>query len=308
MKKIVVTGALGFIGFSLCLRLLDKGFKVVGIDGMINSQLKGFYEEKLLWVGRNSQFHFINKRIEDTDIKAVLRGVDTVYHMAASTSKERSWDELPKTIEDNVGVTEKIISACEQNTKVIYTSSTQVYGERTGTITENTPLNPITPYSLTKMAAEALIKSKCKQFGVPYVIFRLPTVYGPWQRDDMSYCKLIVKELMSDKNTSATSDRVTEDVLYIEDILDTLIEAGIKDECKNEVFNLSTGKVNEWFRGLALISNKTISEPSDKRLLVSISNEKVVSQLGFKVVTNLETGLKAQKNHIKKYKHLYLRQ
>lgn len=306
MKKVVITGALGFIGFSLCQRFLERGYEVIGIDGMVDEQLKDLYEEKLLWIGRNSSFTFINKKISDLNLNTIFKDVDGVYHLAAATSRDRNWDDLRLTIEDNVEVTNEIISACPKKTKLIYTSSTQVYGDRTGIITEKTPLNPITPYSLTKMAAESLIKAQCKKLEVPYVIFRLPTIYGPWQRGDMTYSQLLINQLQSTEK-EIDSDRVTEDVLYIHDILDTLIEAVLNENCKNEIFNIASGKTNEWYRGKALICNDFRLMPKDERLKVSISNEKVLTQLGFKAITTLEEGIFAQKEHIKKYMHLYVK-
>lgn len=306
MEKVVVTGALGFIGFALCQRLLEKGYYVVGIDGMIDRRLENIYEEKLLWLGRNTQFDFIDREIETIDLNNTFANADAVYHMAAATSRERNWKDLRKTIEDNVGVTRKVIAACDKDTKLIYPSSTQVYGERSGLITEKTPLNPITPYSLTIMTAESTIRTECLKLEIPYTIFRLPTIYGPWQRSDMSYMKLIINELNKEEH-EVDFDRVTEDVLYVEDILDTLIVAGEETCCKNEIYNLSTGKTNEWYRGRSLIDKRTIVEPSDKRLIATISNEKAANHLNFKAITLLEDGLKKQKEHIQKYKHIYLK-
>ncbi|RXI98264.1 NAD(P)-dependent oxidoreductase [Anaerobacillus alkaliphilus] len=304
MKKVVVTGALGFIGFSLCQRLVEKGIEVIGIDGMVDERLKDLYEEKLLWIGRNSLFQLINKRIEDIDLEEIMKEVDVVYHLAAATSRDRNWGLLRTTIEDNVGVTGKIINACGSNVKLIFTSSTQVYGERTGVITEKTPLNPITPYSLTKMAAESLIKTKSIETNLQYIIFRLPTIYGPWQRSDMTYCQLLTQQL-SNTDKKVDYDRVTEDILYIDDILDTLIVAGMKKECKNEIFNLATGKINEWYRGKAIIKKDPSLIPNDERMHVSINNGKVVKELGFKVSTTLEEGIKKQRDHIAKYRNLF---
>ncbi len=305
MKKVIVTGALGFIGFSLCQRLLNYGYEVIGIDGMVDKRLQEFHEEKLLWIGRNSSFHFIGKKIEELDLTTLFQDIDVVYHLAAVTSRDRNWGVLQEIIEENVSVTKKILSTGDSKIKLIFTSSTQVYGIRTGIITEKTPLNPITPYSLTKMVAESLIKSEHKASGIPYVIFRLPTIYGPWQRVDMTYSKLIINQLKGTDN-AVDHDRVTEDILYIDDILDTLIEAGKKADCKNEIFNLGSGKPNEWFRGQAIITNDVRCLPNDKRLQVSINNEKVATNLGFKVLTTLENGISTQKEHFVKYKHLYL--
>lgn len=306
MKKVVVTGALGFIGFSLTQRLLEKGFEVVGIDGMIAENLQELYEEKLFWIGRNAHFQFIDQKIEEIDLKATFEDVDTVFHLAATTSRAGNSDVGRTPVESNLGVTEKIISACDVNKKLIYTSSTQVYGDTTGRITEMSTLNPQTTNSLSNLAVELLIKSRCSEQFVPYVIFRLPTIYGPWQREDMTYSQLIINNLKS-LEVSVENDFVTEDVLYIDDILDTLIEAGLKKDCRNVEYNLSTGKKNQWYRGKALINKELYTQPADERMQIVISNQKATNELGFEVCMDLEIGIAAQKSHIKKYQQLYVK-
>ncbi|UTW69068.1 NAD(P)-dependent oxidoreductase [Anaerobacillus sp. HL2] len=116
------------------------------------------------------------------------------------------------------------------------------------------------------MAAEAVIKTKMPgELKIPYVIFSIPTIYGPWQRVDMIYTQLFLNEMMK-ISKEVDDDQVKEDVLYIDDILDTLIEAGNKRDCKNEIFNLSTGKINEWYRGRSLINKHQSTKPQDERL------------------------------------------
>ncbi|WNF35762.1 NAD(P)-dependent oxidoreductase [Bacillaceae bacterium IKA-2] len=306
MKKIVVTGALGFIGFSLTQRLLEKGFEVVGIDGMIVENLQELYEEKLLWIGRNALFQFINQKIEEIDLSVLFEDVDTIYHLAALTKRDENEGALRIIDEDNLRVTKKIISACDKRNKLIYTSSTQVYDERGGSITERTPLNPKTGISLSYLALETLIKSRCSERLVPYVIFRLPTIYGPWQREEMAYSQLIINHFKSSKD-SVECDSVTEDVLYIDDILDTLIEAGLKKDCQNEEYNLSTGKKNQWHHGKSIINNEPFIHPKNERLQLVLSNQKAKNDLGFEVLTDLKTGIEAQKNHINKYQQFYVK-
>lgn len=306
MKKVVVTGALGFIGFSLTQQLLEKGFEVVGIDGMITEKLQEFYEEKLLWIGRNTHFQFIDQKIEEIDLKTLFEDVDTIFHLAATTSREVNLDAGRTAVDGDLSVIEKIISACDENKKLIYTSSTRVYGDVAGRITEMSSLNPQTKNSLAILAAESLIRSRCSERLVPYVIFRLPTIYGPWQREDMTYSQLIINNLKSLK-VNVESDYETEDVLYIDDILDTLIEASLKMDCQNEEYNLSTEKQNQWYFGKALISKEPYTPATDERTQIVISNQKVANELGFKVFTDLKTGIEAQQSHIKKYQQLYVK-
>lgn len=292
MSRALVTGGLGFIGYHLCERLLYEGYEVIVIDS-IKDGIDIEKEEKWMRIGRNDLLTFFNASLEKMDLKKIIKKVDIVFHLAALTHADSKWPRLTEVIEKNVTVTERLIHACTNQTKFVYTSTVEVYGERPGRITEKTTTNPTSPYGLTKLASERLIMRECKKKGIPYYIFRLPTIYGPWQRGDMMFQQL----LLGRKNVNL--DRSTVDLVYVEDCVDGLMLAA-HTEKENEIYHLSTGKVGEWFKGLSLI------DPNHPKLLqkqpiVHLCANKAEHDLGYKVKTSLEEGIEKQRQHVEQW-------
>ncbi|WP_088103545.1 NAD-dependent epimerase/dehydratase family protein [Halalkalibacter urbisdiaboli] len=289
MKKVVVTGGMGFIGFHLCKRLLEEGIEVIAIDEM-PSERREQQEEMHLRIGRNALFQLINKKIEDVDnLHAMLSDVDVVFHLAAKTKYDSKWTRLAEVIEQNVKVTQTLLNACHAKTRFIYASTIEVYGARPGLISERTPTNPTSPYGITKLASESIIKEKNNK-KVPYMILRLPTVYGPWQRDDMTYQRImegVEKELI-------TYDRTTLDLVYVEDVVDAFILAATTDK-KNEIIQIASGDSEAWFKAV----NKLGCHKFEKREpAATLSTEKAASVLGFKTKTTIDEGLAKQRQHM----------
>ncbi|WP_078430318.1 NAD-dependent epimerase/dehydratase family protein [Alkalihalobacterium alkalinitrilicum] len=298
MKRAIVTGALGFIGFHLCSKLIEEGIEVYGIDSKINTAQQSQADERLLYMGRNSLFHYIPQPVESIDFSAILTNDTVIFHLAASTQTDNQWKILRETIHHNVKATEHLIKAVTGKGRIVFTSTVQVYGERTGIITERTPSNPINPYGLTKMAGESLLLQQSKKNNIEVVIVRLPTVYGPFQREDMAYHQLLKAKLQK-KTFPEIVDRSTYDILYIEDVVHGLLLAGETTHV-NEVYNLSSGMKRQWFKGKELITGKKDIGWRNIRDEVFISNEKVTKKLGFKEKTSIQKGIKEQEEFIKK--------
>ncbi|MCK0472656.1 NAD(P)-dependent oxidoreductase [Halalkalibacter sp. APA_J-10(15)] len=292
MGRALVTGGLGFIGFHLCERLLNEGYEVILVDSM-RDDIDVEKEEKWMRIGRNASLTFHNEMIENMDLKKMMKKVDIVFHLAALTHADSKWPRLTEVIEKNVTVTERLIHASTSETRFVYASTVEVYGERPGKITEKTSTNPTSPYGITKLASERLIMRECKKKGIPYYIFRLPTVYGPWQRSDMMFQQLLLG------NENANVDRSTADLLYVEDCVDGLLLAATTKK-HNEVYHLSTGRIGEWFSGLTLI-NKDHPKLAHKRPTVHVSNHKATDDLGYQVKTSLQEGIAKQKQHVEQW-------
>ncbi|WP_216828322.1 NAD-dependent epimerase/dehydratase family protein [Alkalihalobacterium elongatum] len=300
MKKIIVTGALGFIGYHLCSKLIEAGHEVIGIDSKINNDQQRQAEERLLHIGRNSLFSLIEQPIEKVDFTAILEKDTVIYHLAASTQTDNQWNRIRETIHHNVKATEHLINAIAGTDKgrLVYSSTIQVYGERTGTITEKTPSNPINPYGLTKMAGESLLIQKSKKSDLDVVIVRLPTVYGPSQREDMAYHQLLKSKILN-KPFPEIVDRSTYDILFIDDVVHGLQLAGSTKNV-NEIYNLASGKKRQWYKGKELITGSKDPGWKNVREEVLISNEKVKEKLGFVEQTTIEEGIKKQEEYLKK--------
>ncbi|MDE5412596.1 NAD-dependent epimerase/dehydratase family protein [Alkalihalobacterium chitinilyticum] len=298
MKKAIVTGALGFIGVHLCSRLIEEGIEVFGIDSLINDTQQRQGEERLLHIGRNSLFHYIQQPIEAVDFASMLEEDTVVFHLAASTQTDHQWNRLRETIYHNVEATQHLIKAVTGKGRIVYSSTVQVYGERTGMITERTPSNPINPYGLTKMAGESLLIQESKKSDLDVVIVRLPTVYGPLQREDMTFHQLLEAKIQN-KPFPEIVDRSTYDILYIEDVVEGLLLAG-RTKFVNEVYNFSSGKKRQWFKGKEMITGIKDKGWKNAREEVFISNQKSLDKLGFNPCTTVEEGIKKQEEYLKK--------
>lgn len=303
MKNVLITGVMGFIGFHLCERLLNEGINVIGIDTLDGTKEKLIFEEKLMLIGRNANFAFHDKAMGKLPLHKILKDVDVVYHLAATTSSDAKWDELRETIENNVKMTKRLINSCQENTKFIFTSTVEVYGERTGVITENTPTNPTSPYGLTKLAGEAMILREKERKNIKVNILRLPTIYGPWQRQDMVFHQIILAKLLG-KKVTVDKDRTTLDIMYIDDVVEALILAG-KMRNENQIFNLSSNKEREWYKAKCHLLGTNDSGWDNELLRVVVSGDKAKKLLKFTPKVTYEEGLKKQTEHMKKYLHLY---
>ncbi len=295
MRKVLVAGGLGFIGFHLCERLLLEGVEVIAVDPMPPHK-KEVQEEMILRIGRNSLLTIIEERIEHVLSSPQLKEVDVIFHLASLTSVQNDWSNMGKVIENQVNVTRRLVEAMPANARLIYASSIEVYGERCGIVTEKTPTNPRSLEGIAKLANEEMIKKLCVQKGVPYIIVRLPTIYGPWQRDDMTYQQILLgaKQPIRDGSTI--------DVLYVDDVIDAFLLAA-KTKSINETFHLSSKRDAAWYEGLQLLGYE--GELTHKgKLTTSLSAEKAEQLLGFHAKTPLEKGLLKQREHLAEWKRL----
>ncbi|WP_078555221.1 NAD-dependent epimerase/dehydratase family protein [Bacillus alkalicellulosilyticus] len=302
MKRALVTGALGFIGFHLCERLLNNGIEVIGIDGLLQPENKKIAEHKLDFFGRNASFILMEKKISEIEDFQFLEECDVIYHLAADLNVEDSWSRIRDMIQNNVEDSRLLAKHCPERTKFIFTSSVEVYGVRTGTITERTPTNPITAYGITKLASELAIKDEAVNRDV--ICLRIPTIYGPWQRQDMCYHQMLVQKITSE-TIESKPDRSTIDLLYVDDVVDALVKAGESSE-KAGIINISSGTNHQWYEGVAHIKGDEMEPPHDKRLHVMISNEKAREVLQFTPSTTIEKGIYHQEETIKRHIDLYL--
>ncbi|WP_100404880.1 NAD-dependent epimerase/dehydratase family protein [Bacillus solitudinis] len=294
MKKVMVTGGLGFIGFHLCQRLLEEGIEVIAIDEMPVDRCHE-QEEMQMRLGRNALFQLIENKLEDIDLSNILRNIDVVFHLAAQTKYDGKWPRLAEMIENNVKVTTKLIEACSNKTRIIFASTIEVYGERPGSITERTPTNPTSPYGITKLASEIILEKEAKKKEINYIILRLPTVYGPWQRSDMTFQKLLLGEEVD----TVSVDRSILDVVYVDDVIDAFILSATST-LENEIIQISSGQSNEWYTAIEEIIGKT-NRFTVKKVKATLSSEKANLMLGFQAKTTLKQGVAKQRQHMKQW-------
>ena len=238
--KALVTGCAGFIGSTLADRLLAEGYEVVGIDRFSDYYPREIKERNLSGAIGHPHFTLIEEEILQME---AFPGVDYVFHLAAQAGVRASWGKSFEVYtRDNVLATQHLLE-CYKNTgikKFVYSSSSSVYGDVELPMREDRPVQPVSPYGVTKLAAEHLCYLYWKNYGVPTVSLRYFTVYGPRQRPDMGINKFVRAVLNDEVITVYGNGTQTRDFTYIDDVVEANVLAATSD-VRGEVFNIGGG-------------------------------------------------------------------
>jgi nucleoside-diphosphate-sugar epimerase len=254
MFRALVTGAAGFIGSSLIDRLLAEGHEVVGVDSFEDYYSRHLKEANLAGARRHDRFvlhdaNLIDLAVADTStgddsrLKRLLDDVDVVFHLAAQAGVRASWGRSFRVYTDNnVLATQLLLEVCRDAglKRFVYASSSSVYGDTDRLpMSEDAVCRPVSPYGVTKLAAEHLSYLYWKNFGVPTVSARFFTVYGPRQRPDMAFHRFIRAMLRGEPLEIYGSGDQTRDFTFISDIVDGLV--GASEAEPGSVYNLGGG-------------------------------------------------------------------
>ncbi len=242
--KVLVTGVSGFIGSSLSERLLGEGFQVVGVDSFFDYYPRKIKERNLENLLNKSDFEFVEADILETGWDKIIGDVAGVFHQAAVAGVRASWGQkFDDYVQNNILATQTLLEACKNRDiqKFVYASSSSVYGDtRELPITEGSPTNPVSPYGVTKLAAEHLASLYFKGYGVPTVSLRYFTVYGPRQRPDMAFHKFITAVMKGEQIDVYGTGEQTRDFTYIDDVVQANISA-FNNGKPGEVYNIGGG-------------------------------------------------------------------
>jgi len=242
--KVVVTGAAGFIGSNLCRELLAGGHVVTGIDAFTDYYPRWIKERNVAPLRRDPGFELLEKDLDAMDFVPVLTGADAVFHVAAQAGVRSSWGRnFDIYTRNNIQVTQKLLEASRdlELKKFVYASSSSVYGlTPVLPMAETNPVQPLSPYGVSKLAAEQLCFLYFKNFGVPAVSLRFFTVYGPSQRPDMAFHKLF-KAMAEDREFSVFGDgSQTRDFTFVADIVRANL-AALDSGRPGETYNIGGG-------------------------------------------------------------------
>lgn len=304
MATVVVTGAAGFVGSQLCAALLARGHAVVGVDAFIPYYPRPLKERNLLPLAAQDGFSFHEIDLRTANLAPLLAGADAVFHLAAQAGLLRSWREFDAYMTCNVLATQRLLDAAvaAQVRHFLQISTSSVYG-RFATGDETSPLAPVSPYGITKLAAEHLCHAYAANFGLPVTILRLFSVYGPGQRPDMGYA-IFMRALLDDAVITVDGDGTdSRSNTYVQDCVQGLVLAFEQPERSvGETFNIGGGEevtvmqVLEMLGQLAGRPPRIVHgppRPGDQRRTVADIG-KARRLLGYDPQTRLVEGLAAQ--------------
>ncbi|WP_018131688.1 NAD-dependent epimerase/dehydratase family protein [Effusibacillus pohliae] len=239
--KIIVTGAAGFIGSHLTERLLAEGHRVIGIDMFHQPQWNRFKRFNLAGALQHPNFTLIEGDLLQLDLaKIVADDTDVVFHQAAIAGVRNSWGaNFQAYVELNILATQRLLEACKDRgiKKFVYASSSSVYGGTNGPTPEDTPPQPISPYGVSKLAGEHLVRMYHLEYGLPTTSLRYFTVYGPRQRPDMAFHKFLKAVLQGQPIPVYGNGQQTRDFTYVTDVVEANVQAMNWQEHGN-VFNI----------------------------------------------------------------------
>ncbi|MFO5494134.1 MAG: NAD-dependent epimerase/dehydratase family protein [Cuspidothrix sp.] len=246
MAKVIVTGVAGFIGSHLAETLLKQGHEVIGIDEFTDYYDPILKRKNIANFQDSPNFTLVEENIQSLDWQKLLLDVELIYHQAAQAGVRASWGQgFRAYTERNINATQVLLEAAKDAQKLqrlVFASTSSIYGdaETLPTNEEIKPL-PVSPYGITKLAAERLGFLYHKNFGMPFVALRYFTVYGPRQRPDMAFHKFF-KAVLGDEAIPVYGDgQQTRDFTFVSDAIAANLAAAIVPEAVGQVFNIGGG-------------------------------------------------------------------
>ena len=239
----VVTGCAGFIGSHVVEALLERGDAVRGIDSFTDYYARGLKQANLAACTRDPSFMFIEADLCDAQLDDLVDGAAGVFHLAAQAGVRGSWgDTFAVYAQDNIVATQRLLEAAVgAGSRVAFASSSSVYGDAEAYPTrEDAPPHPISPYGVTKLCCEHLAGAYADSRGLDHVILRYFTVYGPRQRPDMAFAR-IVRALVDGGTFSVFgTGGQTRDVTFVGDAVAATIAAMDRGQ-RGAIYNVGGG-------------------------------------------------------------------
>lgn len=300
--KAVVTGAAGFIGSHLTESLLADGHEVVGIDAFVDYYPRPVKERNLAAARRSGAFRLVEGRLQDADLPAVLNGADAIFHLAAQAGVRASWGkDFDAYTEHNVLATQRLLEAALATGAgtVVYASSSSVYGDGLELpLRESAPCRPVSPYGVTKLAAEHLCGLYTHNYGLRTVSLRYFTVYGPRQRPDMAFHRFLKAARDGQPITVFGDGGQTRDFTFVADIVAATRAAAAQGRA-GYVYNVGGGERLTLNRVLETIGEVTgrrlelVREPVQKGDMRDTFADTTAARqdLGFRSTVSLADGL-----------------
>lgn len=269
--KCLVTGVAGFVGSHLAERLDELGHQVTGIDCFLDYYPRAVKERHLRSLRSRPTVDLRDDDLSRADLAPLLEGVDWVFHQAAQAGVRASWGrDFEIYAIHNVLATQRLLEAARDVgvRRVVYASSSSVYGDTNELpMRERSLPRPVSPYGVTKLAAEHLCWLYWRNYGLPTVSLRYFTVYGPRQRPDMAFHRFLKGALRGEEITLYDDGEQTRDFTYVADVVSANIAAAERAE-GGEVFNVGGGSevsINEVLATIEKLSGRALKVRREPR-------------------------------------------
>ncbi len=302
--KALITGGAGFIGSHLSERLLSQGARVRAIDAFTDFYPRPLKERNLENLRGRDGYEFVEGDLRQLDLPKLLDGVTHVFHLAAQAGVRRSWGaKFQIYTELNIDATQRLLEACigKPIERLVYASSSSVYGDEVKIPMVETALpQPVSPYGVTKLAAEQLCYLYYFNYRVPTVSLRYFTVYGPRQRPDMGFNRFF-RALLDGKPLVQFGDGLqTRDFTFVADAAKATADAAVRG-VPGRVYNIGGGarvSLREVFDLIARVSGRKVTidhQPPQKGDMrdTYADTTRARTDLGFAPSVTLEEGLRA---------------
>jgi nucleoside-diphosphate-sugar epimerase len=299
----LVTGAAGFIGSHLCQRLLDHSHSVMGFDAFIPYYPTSIKESNHASLATRANYHFERHDLRSDPLDRWLTDVEYIFHLAAMPGLAQSWTDFDGYWTCNVQATQRLLEsvrrAAPRLKRFVYVSTSSVYG-RYSAGDESLPTRPISPYGVTKLAAEHLCRAYQEAHGLPLIVLRYFSVYGPRQRPDMAYHRFI-EAAQSNKPLVVYGDGLqVRGNTYVDDCVDATLAA--LQSAAGETYNVGGGEtatVWEIVRKIENLAGRTLAirqepaRPGDQRQTFA-DTSKIRRNFGWEPKVKLDEGLARQ--------------
>jgi UDP-glucose 4-epimerase len=301
----LVTGVAGFIGSHLAERLLEENHDVLGVDCFTDYYAKSLKKANVKGLLKKPGFSFREENLLTANLPELLMDRDYIFHQAAQAGVRSSWGaEFEIYTSLNVLATQRLLEACKGSNvrKFIYASSSSVYGDAEELpLREESVLKPVSPYGVTKLAAEQLCYSYWKNYQIPTISLRYFTVYGPRQRPDMAFHRFMRALLEGETIEMYGDGKQTRDFTFVSDIITGNLLA-MQSALVGGVYNLGGGsrvELNDVLEAIQQVAGKgtkvvyrDVQRGDVKHTLADTS--KAMGELAYRPQVDLRTGLQEQ--------------
>jgi UDP-glucuronate 4-epimerase len=306
LARALVTGCAGFIGSHLAEALLADGYEVAGIDCFSDNYPRAHKQANLAAAREHDRFSFVSADLVIVDAERLLDGCDVVFHLAAEPGVRSSWGRrFDRYLRNNIRATQRLLEASARTPerRIVYASSSSVYGESEALPTpESAPPQPLSPYGVTKLAAEQLCRLYHAEQGVDAVALRFFSVYGPRQRPDMAFRRFCEAAVEGEPIELYGDGRQTRDFTFVGDVVAAAGSAGRAEGVGGEAYNIGGGSrvsLAATLELLAAIAERPLDIRRHERESGDVQDTgadiaRARDALGFEPATDLAAGLRTE--------------